>query len=643
MGRKVLIIEDDRNFAETLKNIFTDKRMEAKISFSAQQAEQFIVLEKYDLLIVDLVLPKINGIEFLKRTLPKGVLHSKCKIWLISGVLNEKIVSRDIMSHVDEFITKPLSRYSIEKKIDALFAKPTRPLKNLPFFYMSLSDKKTDDQNNLLNDKEYLIKAHELMFICLYLNSIRFDGILSVTYTEGKTKDEILFKKGNVVSFTFVDNASYIGTLLVRNQCVTQEVIDQFLKEDTGQPLGERLIADCYISPHQLHKVLKEQLAIKLFKVMGYSSIKINCQEFISSVQFDQFSNLEFRDFLSLMNNWVCSKVSMQWLKEFFNSKKDMYVVPTKNPAFLKKWDHYPALKFLSSEVEKEKKTVLDILNNPDRKKDQIMRELYCRLLIKESHLEYSDNEYTAFHQDYSFMKKKYHSFLKESKSKNYFELLNLPLNAPISQIDEVYKTMVKIFHPDRRDKNMPKDLVDIYDQCFILIQNIYRCLTDPIEKDKYIHLVEQGTKEGMFAIKTKYMKGKKYLEDGLYNQALNQFKEIFKSKLAPGDIILYYLWALLKSEKFKEPTTLDLEKKEKLTELFDKVGFDYRQTALFYFVKGLFMKVTGNLKSSFDCFTKAILMDPKLSVARVEKYSLSKKRKSRNKKSLMSLFKKGA
>ena len=642
MNRKVLIIEDDRNFADNMKNIFTKKGLETKVSFSAHQAEQMLMLEKYDLLVVDLVLPKINGIDFLKKILPTGVLHSKCKIWLISGVLNKRIVSKDIMGHVDEFLTKPINQASIEKKIDTLFKKPSRAsLKNLPFFYMSLPD----DNNNLLRNKEYLIKAHELMFIMFYLYSIRFDGVLSISYAEREGKDELLIKKGNVFSCTFSDEICYIGTLLVRNQYVSQEVVDQTLKEKPeGQFLGETLIANCHISPHQLNKVLKEQLAIKLFKIMGYASIRINCQECLSSEHFDQFSYLGQKDFMALVNNWVCSKVNEQWLTKFFESKKDVYVVTAKNAAFLKKWSHYPGLQFLTSPSSEEKQTVSDILNTVDKKPDQMMRELYCRLLIKESYLEYSDTESTSVSQDYGFMAKKYQSFLDEAKIKNYFELLNLPLNAPVSQIDEVYKTMVKVFHPDRRDKNMPSNLIKIYDECFLLIQEMYHCLTDPVEKEKYIRLIEEGTKAGKFAIKTQYMKGKTFLEDGLYDEALGEFEKIFKSKLAPGDITLYYLWALLKTQKFKDAKKLSESEKTELTELFDSVGLDYKQTGLFFFVKGLLMQVTGNLSDAYNCFTKAVLLDSKLSAARVEKISLAKRYKIRNKKSsFMSLFKKGA
>ena len=642
MNRKVLIIEDDKNFAESLKNIFIDKQFEVKVSFSVQQAEQFITLEKYDLIVVDLVLPKVNGLEFLKKILSKGVLHSQCKIWLISGVLKEKIVSKNIISHVDKFITKPINRHSIEKQIDKLFVRQGRILKTLPFFYLNLPGDHKDNKSNALNNKEYFIKSHELLFICFYLNSLGFDGVLTVTHSEGELKDEILFKNGNIVSFTFKDNVSYIGSLLVKHQYVSQKIVDQFLKEDTDQPLGERLIAHCYISPHQLNKVLREQLAIKLFKVMGDHSLKISCQEHISSSVFEQYISLDFKDLLSLVDNWIYSKVEIQWLIEFFNNNKDMYVVSIKSSPALKQLSRYSKLKTLYFEQPQEKKKVSEILNTSGGEKKQIMRGLYCRLLIKESVFEYWESGSLDNQGNYSFLKKKYQSLLIDANSKNYFELLNLPTNASISQINEVYKIMVKIFHPDRRDKNMPPDLIKIYDQCFTLVQNIYHCLTDPVEKNKYIQSIEQKAKEDKFTVKTQYMEGKKLLNDGLYDQAFDHFKDIFQSKLVPGDVILYYIWAYLKSNKCKG-NTLNSEQKKELKKLFDSVGFEYNQTGLFYFAQGLFMKATENFGDAFEYFKKAVLLDSRLIAARVEKYSLKKKRKPGIKKSLMDLFKKGA
>lgn len=633
MNKKVLIIEDDRSLAESLKAVFSRKKLSVKISHSVQQAENLISLEQYDLLVVDVVLPKVSGIDFLRKIISKGLLHSRCKIWLISGVLSKKIISKDMVSHVDMFLKKPLNMKVLEKKIDTLFVPSDNLPKNIKFFYLDYTDKK-----NVLKNEEHLIKGHEFMFICFYLCSIRFNGVLSVSYygTEGK-KDEVLLKDGNITSFKSINERSYIRPLLIKHNLVAKKDIDKLLKEKSDTSLSERLIDGCYVSPHKMDRILKEQLAIRLFEIMEHPSLVVSCSDFVSSMNFSRFISLEMRNFLSLVYNWIHSKVSVEWLRAFFSSHREMRVKILKKLSSGQRLSHYAGLEFLSSDSIKETKTVESIISESDKEEEDILRELYCRLLVRENCFEYKSVGSVST-KDHVFIRRKYQEFLNEAKTKNYFEVLNLPLNAPVYEIEEAYRNIVKIFHPDRRDSNLPSDLSEICDRCFILIREIYQTLSDQDKKQAYLKKLEKKSRMGQFEVREAYIKGKSNVESGHYNKAVSQLKFVLQHKEAPGDTPLYYIWSVIQSKQF----VIDKEDINKTADLFDSVSLDHRQSALFFFTKGLFMKAKGERRTAFNLFTQALRLDPRLSVARLEKYSLSISRR-KGKKSLMSLFKKGA
>ena len=633
MDKKVLIVEDDKNLAETLKNTFSKKKMTVKISHSAQEAENLVSLEQYDLLLVDVVLPKVNGINFLKQIISKGLLHSGCKIWIMSGVFHQKIISKDMISHVDTFFKKPLNIKTIEKKLDALFVSADSLPKNLKFFYLE-----TKEQNNVLDKKEYTIKGHELMFICFYLCSIRFNGVLRISYYGQEKPDEALFKEGDLISFKSIDSQSYLKPLLIKNNLISTEDLNQLLSEKSEVSLTDRLINGCYISPHKMDRLLKEQLAIKLFEIMEHPSVVVGSVDFISSVNFNQFARLQMRDLLSLVHNWIRSKVDVGWLKEFFDSCRQMNIKPLKRLSARQRFARQPGLEFLAADSMRENVMVGDMIEKSDKAEEETIRETYCRLVVKENCLEYKNNQ-GSHKTDYSFMKKKYGDFLKDSKRKNYFELLNLPLNASVNQIEDAYRNVVKIFHPDRRDSNMPSDMAEVCDQCFILVRNIYQTLIDPDKKKKYIKALEDKSRFESFEVKEAYIKGKRNVESGHYGKAIEQLDFALKHKTAPGDAVLYHIWSIIKSKDF----ILSEEDVSRLTNLFDNVGLEHRQSAVFFFSKGLFMKATGKRKTAFDLFTKSLRLDPQFTVARLEKYSLSVAKKKNVKKSLISLFKKSA
>ncbi|MDE0518083.1 MAG: DnaJ domain-containing protein, partial [Bdellovibrionales bacterium] len=255
--------------------------------------------------------------------------------------------------------------------------------------------------------------------------------------------------------------------------------------------------------------------------------------------------------------------------------------------------------------------------------------------------LEYntSNNGHLQAHGDYKSLIKKYANFLKAADTKNYFELMNVPLNASVNEVEASYKNLVKIFHPDRRNRNMPKDLEEISDKCFILVGEMHQTLSNPEKKAQYLKKLEVKTYMDSFQVKEMYMTGKNNLKSGLYSSALKQFELIFNNRLAPNDTILYYLW----SKKKSMTLAMNKEEQNKMKELFDSVALECRQTALFYSVKGLFMKTIGYKKQAFSCFSKALLIDPKFTMARVEKSSLQRMQKKSLKSSVMALFKKGA
>ena len=631
MNRRVLIIEDDKHLAESLKNIFVKRNISVKVSHSAKQAEHLISLEKYSLLVVDVVLPKINGIDFLKKIIPRGLLHSSCKVWLVSGVVNQQVISKDLMGHVDLFLKKPFHLHTLGKNIDRLFTAPEKRIRNMRFFYLSW---KSGDC--VLENKKYIIKGHELMFICFYLHFIRFSGVLDIQKPGGDEEiQQILFREGCISSFKCGNKNSYLGRILMKNSLVREEDIKKLLAQKSDLPLGERLVAECYISPHQLQKMLQEQLAIRLFETMTQASISVSSQSFTASKEINHAAYLGMSDLLRLVDNWIQSKVSKVWLKDFFENNQKMRIRTLKRLKG-KKWG-YSALKCLASPPLPEGNTLSFALQQRKGEEEQARRELYCRLLVGENCLEYPHNSQNQ-EKSYEFMEKQYKAFLKAADTNNYFSLLDLPLSADRKQVEEAYRNMVKIFHPDRRDQDMPEELVKLCDQCFILVGKIYQTLSDPEEKKKYLEMLSQENKVNVMSIKNAYIKGKKSLESGHYESAEKQLESIYVNKQARGDTVLLYIWAIIKRRDFKIPR----EEEKKIEGLFENVGLDQKQSPMFFFVKALFMRSKGDRRSAFDLFTKALLLDSKLTVARVERHALGVVRK-KAKKSFMDLFRKGA
>ena len=67
MEHKILIIEDEKVLAEMYKDKFIQAGFEVILAYSSEDALKVLRKEKPDLILLDILLPRINGIGFLTR------------------------------------------------------------------------------------------------------------------------------------------------------------------------------------------------------------------------------------------------------------------------------------------------------------------------------------------------------------------------------------------------------------------------------------------------------------------------------------------------------------------------------------------------------------------------------------------------
>ena len=61
---KILLVEDDEVIASTLENILRDRHYIVDRVAEGELGWEFVETYSYDLILLDIVLPKLNGIDF---------------------------------------------------------------------------------------------------------------------------------------------------------------------------------------------------------------------------------------------------------------------------------------------------------------------------------------------------------------------------------------------------------------------------------------------------------------------------------------------------------------------------------------------------------------------------------------------------
>ena len=103
--KKILIVEDDYSIAELQKDYLELSGFQVEICRDGAEGLDEIRKNKYDLLILDVMLPKINGFEILKEIYE----NKDIPVLLVSAKKEEIDKIKGLSLGADDYITKPFS------------------------------------------------------------------------------------------------------------------------------------------------------------------------------------------------------------------------------------------------------------------------------------------------------------------------------------------------------------------------------------------------------------------------------------------------------------------------------------------------------------------------------------------------------
>jgi len=108
---KVLIIDDDPGIRATFEEILKSFGCEVETSEDGESALHAIKQQSYEVVFVDYMLPKANGIEILSEV---KAFHPETEVVVITGEGNEQLVRTAFKNGALDYITKPVRMSDLE-------------------------------------------------------------------------------------------------------------------------------------------------------------------------------------------------------------------------------------------------------------------------------------------------------------------------------------------------------------------------------------------------------------------------------------------------------------------------------------------------------------------------------------------------
>ncbi len=130
---RILLIEDDRRISRVVEKGLVEEGFAVDTAFDGEEGQYLAESEAYDLIILDIMLPKTDGLTVCRRLRAK---HVKTPILILTAKTTVEEKTAGLDGGADDYLTKPFAFLELRSRIHALI----RRSKHEPSPVLTVSD-----------------------------------------------------------------------------------------------------------------------------------------------------------------------------------------------------------------------------------------------------------------------------------------------------------------------------------------------------------------------------------------------------------------------------------------------------------------------------------------------------------------------
>jgi DNA-binding response OmpR family regulator len=166
---RILIVEDEVKITQALKFLFTKQKIDVDIANDGEEGLILSEKEIYDVIVLDIMLPGINGIEILKSIRKSG---NKTPVIMLTAkdAVDDRVFGLE--TGADDYLVKPFATKELIARVRALARRKNTEFIGETYEFENI---KYDVKNYLLyiDDIEYKIPLKEAMLMEMFIKKPR--------------------------------------------------------------------------------------------------------------------------------------------------------------------------------------------------------------------------------------------------------------------------------------------------------------------------------------------------------------------------------------------------------------------------------------------------------------------------------------
>ncbi len=173
---KILLIEDEKKVASFIKRGLEEEYFTVDVAYDGEMGEFMALTSDYDLIILDILLPKKNGLDVLK-SLRANKIDTPILILTAKGSVEDRV--EGLNSGADDYLTKPFAFAELLARVRSLLRRAS-------------------------SEKSNVIKVADLELDLIKHIAKRGDKIIELTAKEYALLEYLMRNKGRVLTRTMI-------------------------------------------------------------------------------------------------------------------------------------------------------------------------------------------------------------------------------------------------------------------------------------------------------------------------------------------------------------------------------------------------------------------------------------------------------
>ena len=166
---KILIIEDEYNLADAIASMLKTKKYSVEIKTDGEEGLDEALTDIYDLIILDVMLPHMNGFEILKQLRSENI-SAKILMLTAKNTIDDKMIGFN--NGADDYLTKPFHMEELIARVNVQLRKSNNGISEIIEVGDIILNIKSMELCNKNEEHRVKIIGKEFQLLELFMNNV---------------------------------------------------------------------------------------------------------------------------------------------------------------------------------------------------------------------------------------------------------------------------------------------------------------------------------------------------------------------------------------------------------------------------------------------------------------------------------------